>query len=914
MMKTTKLALLLAAAAFSACANGEGRIVLDKVNETETISLETSETQEDAVAASLSASFLSVGDTAKGHVASSKGSIRATMQQPSLQASATSSRELSEKNSLSKHHRRISSIRNRRRELTASTQQQRSLVAGCVAPVPSPISTRRPTMMPTRRPTMKPSNTRKPTNAPIKAPTRSPNWITCGPSVRRAWHDTSCEDRKVYLNALRLLYKLPATNSLGVPTFFDFVRLHTNARNNYVAHGDSDGPFLHWHRWYIYKFEQALQLVSGTCVTLPYWDTSKNCKNPYESEVLKPESFGSYDNLGLDNCVLDGVANKDFWTETVTGGCLKRAFDNTFAYFPTEPELARLITSYPLFGNGFSGFSNNLQGGPHGSVHNWIGYNMATMASPDDPLFMLHHANVDRIWALYQDFYNQDLINKQSLSDAQYATGREIDVDTPLPYFDGGNYPEFFNTPDGRLPTPRDVHHNYGNIIQVTFANDKLGQILMSMDSRYATNNNPNWFQLATGDVNDISCSRRLEEEQGSIASEEVNEVLGIPDDVPPFTDIEARIIWSNLTSQGLSPSQALNSLVYIQCEEEGNGLRASPEWIAMQGMPEDYFQCFSRGDPSDCEAEIEMVSSDDSLQPNSDPVNILSFDETSVTISLSQVWKPGTLDMVALHYIDTNGIGRCDIAEDVFTGEFGFIEAECRNGFTGVMIFATDATFPVSAKGDWLTDLCRESGVPSEGTLAYSTLIPCSLKGAQCPQPSATDPLCDGTPNYVVASETFKSDADGWIFGTPGKNAEQGTFLKPQSGTSKTYKVPSTANGLTVTLTVYELDCSIATEISIFVGMEPISLGTFSCSLNDDRSISSGNIKAQVVSVAKKVDKVVLSIPPEKFKDDGRLTLGLSNPMIGFGSVSITADCTAQFPTWKDPEVVSIIEQVSEP
>ncbi|MBN9694043.1 MAG: tyrosinase family protein [Verrucomicrobia bacterium] len=39
----------------------------------------------------------------------------------------------------------------------------------------------------------------------------------------------------------------------------------------------------------------------------------------------------------------------------------------------------------------------------HGRVHLWMGGNMSSSSSPNDPLFWLHHANLDRIWAEWQD-------------------------------------------------------------------------------------------------------------------------------------------------------------------------------------------------------------------------------------------------------------------------------------------------------------------------------------------------------------------------------------------------------------------------------------------------------------------------------------------------------------------------------
>jgi len=39
----------------------------------------------------------------------------------------------------------------------------------------------------------------------------------------------------------------------------------------------------------------------------------------------------------------------------------------------------------------------------HGNVHVWVGGTMADiLVSPADPLFWLHHANIDRLWSLWQ--------------------------------------------------------------------------------------------------------------------------------------------------------------------------------------------------------------------------------------------------------------------------------------------------------------------------------------------------------------------------------------------------------------------------------------------------------------------------------------------------------------------------------
>jgi tyrosinase len=61
-------------------------------------------------------------------------------------------------------------------------------------------------------------------------------------------------------------------------------------------------------------------------------------------------------------------------------------------------------TSSPSHRNRLEGAEGFPEIQLHNRVHAWIGGTMSTVqVSPGDPVFFLHHANVDRIWALWQD-------------------------------------------------------------------------------------------------------------------------------------------------------------------------------------------------------------------------------------------------------------------------------------------------------------------------------------------------------------------------------------------------------------------------------------------------------------------------------------------------------------------------------
>jgi len=80
----------------------------------------------------------------------------------------------------------------------------------------------------------------------------------------------------------------------------------------------------------------------------------------------------------------------------------------------------------------YEAFSQSLEAKPfHNNVHMWVGGNMTDMQySPQDPLFWLHHANVDRIWDLWQWNTNYTYPPTTSGADATMDpwTLRDVDV------------------------------------------------------------------------------------------------------------------------------------------------------------------------------------------------------------------------------------------------------------------------------------------------------------------------------------------------------------------------------------------------------------------------------------------------------------------------------------------------------
>jgi tyrosinase len=178
----------------------------------------------------------------------------------------------------------------------------------------------------------------------------------------------------------RLVDAIGAVRATGAksPTWADFVRVHQRAMRGKAMHEWSvhsmqmpDGSwmaarnFLAWHRWYLLKLEQRLQREDED-VTLPYWDWIKDPKIPTQ---------------------LNRTSLLQRWA-------VDRQWDPTV--MPEREELAAVMkkTKFPVF-------QSRLET-VHNFVHRAVGGQMATARSPHDPIFFLHHANIDRIWARWQ--------------------------------------------------------------------------------------------------------------------------------------------------------------------------------------------------------------------------------------------------------------------------------------------------------------------------------------------------------------------------------------------------------------------------------------------------------------------------------------------------------------------------------
>lgn len=144
--------------------------------------------------------------------------------------------------------------------------------------------------------------------------------------------------------------------------------------NNFCPHGNLQ--FLPWHRKYLYYFEKILTSLSGgKLAALPYWDYTNTTQ-----AAIPPEFASATYGAGIANPLYH--ANRSaFYGPGV----------NPLPNFLMDPTDAMDSLT-------FNGFSFSLEQQPHNNVHTEINGTMGGFLSPRDPIFWLHHCNIDRLW------------------------------------------------------------------------------------------------------------------------------------------------------------------------------------------------------------------------------------------------------------------------------------------------------------------------------------------------------------------------------------------------------------------------------------------------------------------------------------------------------------------------------------
>ncbi|KAL4752251.1 hypothetical protein BDW72DRAFT_212133 [Aspergillus terricola var. indicus] len=272
-------------------------------------------------------------------------------------------------------------------------------------------------------------------------------------AVRREWSTLDIETRLEYIEAVKCLTRLPSIIdpelAPGARSRFDDFQA-THILHTRTIH--ATGSFFAWHRHFVYLYEKALREECGYTGYQPYWEWSHWANLPVTANPLYdgsntslsgngvyiPNRNGTIQPFPIPNPTPDAA----IYTPPGTGGGY--IYDGPLVdwelhlgpvlysndngqYIPPNPRADGL--GYNPRGL-IRDFNNTLlqQGaswnvilnmlvnvtdmhqfhpmffqGPHLAGHSFIsGVDNDIFTSPGDPLFWFHHAQVDRIWSIWQ--------------------------------------------------------------------------------------------------------------------------------------------------------------------------------------------------------------------------------------------------------------------------------------------------------------------------------------------------------------------------------------------------------------------------------------------------------------------------------------------------------------------------------
>jgi Common central domain of tyrosinase/Polyphenol oxidase middle domain len=156
--------------------------------------------------------------------------------------------------------------------------------------------------------------------------------------------------------------------------------------------------FFSWHRMFTYYFEKILRKASGNSnLALPYWNYADVAAQGYLPEAFRiPANASNSLYNSTRSAVYNGTTPLPLPPSDVS---YSTAFNLTNFTTSTlgSPSFGGRTVSAPAHFPSSAG-SGGVERSPHNNVHNDIGGDMAGGESPLDPIFWLHHANVDRLW------------------------------------------------------------------------------------------------------------------------------------------------------------------------------------------------------------------------------------------------------------------------------------------------------------------------------------------------------------------------------------------------------------------------------------------------------------------------------------------------------------------------------------
>ena len=223
---------------------------------------------------------------------------------------------------------------------------------------------------------------------PKKKPEAPPGQVV----LRRSVGTMAADDPMLesYRAAIREMQALPASD---LRNWTKQAQVHFD----WCPHGN--WYFLPWHRAYLVAFERICRRLSkNPRFALPYWD--------WTTTRQLPAAFTAPTHLGQPNALYNAtrtISPTFSLPDNMVG-------TGVISSILAEPQFEAFASSRGTGQNNTDstwqrrrGIDGPLESNPHNRLHGTVGGNMGTFMSPLDPIFWLHHCNIDRLWQDWND-------------------------------------------------------------------------------------------------------------------------------------------------------------------------------------------------------------------------------------------------------------------------------------------------------------------------------------------------------------------------------------------------------------------------------------------------------------------------------------------------------------------------------
>ncbi len=198
--------------------------------------------------------------------------------------------------------------------------------------------------------------------------------------VRKSAATLTATEQQTFMNAI--------TSAIADGAYSTLVRIHAiMSHDMHTMPGRPAGTqrFLPWHRLYLINFEQDMRRFEPTFF-VPYWRWMDQSSIPDWMTNFKPK--GVTDANGRPIVVTRRPGTSP---------------DPRARTLPTSHTIRTTVINHTVY----TPFTLALEGaqpfGAHNLVHDWFNGTMTNVPkSPADPMFWMHHAEIDRIWWLWQ--------------------------------------------------------------------------------------------------------------------------------------------------------------------------------------------------------------------------------------------------------------------------------------------------------------------------------------------------------------------------------------------------------------------------------------------------------------------------------------------------------------------------------